>query len=145
MLLYKDGKFYTHGIWFTIPNGFLVEPAPDAIPQNGFVAYTPDQRYIVEWDVEQGCHGTKEELEELFLPGGTFMPLGPITPLTVNALAGHQVMCRSSADQRWEMRFDAGEGVELSVCIYTNMKNGNIEDARGTGFIKAILAGIGAA
>lgn len=83
MLLYKGGKFHTHGVAFTIPDGFLVEPAPDAIPQNGFVAYTPDQRYIVEWDVEQGCHGTKEELEELFSPrrhihtaGAHYAPVG---------------------------------------------------------------------
>ncbi len=143
MLLYKDGKFHTNGIWFTIPDGFLVEPAPDAIPQSGFVAYTPDQRYMVEWDVEQGCHGTKEELEELFLPGGAFLPLGPITPLAVNGLTGHQVMCRSNTDQRWEMRFDAGEGVELSVCVYTNMKNGSIEDAGDAAFVKEVLAGLG--
>lgn len=144
MLLYKDGKFHTHGIWFVIPDGFLVEPAPDAIPQNGFVAYTPDQRYMVEWDVEQGCHGTKEELEELFFPGGSFLPLGPITPLTVNGLAGHRVMCRSNTDQRWEMRFSAGEGVELSVCIYSNMKNGSIEDAKGAPFVQDLLSGLGA-
>ena len=143
MLLYKDGKFHTHGIWFAIPDGFLVEPAPDAIPQNGFVAYTPDQRYMVEWDVEQGCHGTKEELEELFLPGSAFLPLGPITPLTVNGLTGHQVMCRSNTDQRWEMRFDAGEDAELSVCIYANMKNGSIEDAKDAAFVKEVLAGLG--
>ena len=92
--------------------------------------------------MEQGCHGTKEELEELFLPGNTFIPLGPITPLSVNDLAGHQVMCRSNTDQRWEMRFDAGEGVELSVCVYTNMKNGSIEDARDAEFVKEVLAGI---
>ena len=144
MLLYKDGKFHTHGIWFTIPDGFLVDPAPDAIPQNGFVAYTPDQRYMVEWDVEQGCHGTKEELEELFLPGSAFLPLGPITPLTVNGLTGHQVMCRSNTDHRWEMRFDAGEGAELSVCVYTNMKIGSIEDARDAEFVQDILSGLGA-
>ncbi len=143
MLLYKDEKFHAHGVAFAIPDGFLVEPAPDAIPQNGFVAYTPDQRYMVEWDVEQGCHGTKEELEELFLPGSAFLPLGPITPLTVNGLTGHQVMCRSNTDQRWEMRFDAGEGVELSVCVYTNMKNGSIKNTRDAEFMKEVLAGLG--
>ena len=144
MLLYNDGKFHAHGVAFAIPDGFLVEPAPDAIPQNGFVAYTLDQRYVVEWDVERDCHGTKEELEELFPPGGAFLPLGPITPLTVNGLTGHQVMCRSNTDQRWEMRFDAGKDAELSVCVYTNMKNGSIEDARDAEFVKEVLAGLGA-
>ena len=143
MLLYKDGKFHAHGISFTVPDGFLVEPSPDVLPQNGFIAYTPDERYIVEWDVEQGCHGTKAELEELFLPGGAFIPLGPITPLSVNDLAGHQVMCRSNTDQRWEMRFAVKESMELSVCVYTNTKNGSIEDAKDAAFMKAILAGIG--
>ena len=51
MLLYKDGKFHAHGVALANPDGFLVEPAPDAIPQNGIVAYTPNQRYMVEWDI----------------------------------------------------------------------------------------------
>ena len=143
MLLYKDGKFHTQGIVFTIPDGFLIDSTPAAIPQNGLIAYTPDERYIVEWDVEEGCHGTKEELEELFYPGGPFIPLCPISTVSVNGLSGHQVMCRSNADQRWEMRFAAGEGVELSVCVYTNMKNGNIEDAKDAEFMKEVLAGLG--
>lgn len=52
-------------------------------------------------------------------------------------------MYRSNTDQRWEMRFAGKEGTELSVCVYTNMKNGSIEDAKDAEFIKAILAGIG--
>lgn len=145
MLLYKGEKFHTQGIVFTIPDGFLIDPAPAAIPQNGLIAYTPDERYIVEWDVEEGCHGTKEELEELFLPDSPFIPLCPITPISVNGLSGHQVMCRSNADQRWEMRFSIKDGIELSVCIYTNMKNGNIEDAKDAEFVKEVLAGLGTA
>ena len=42
------------------------------------------------------------------------------------------------------MRFSAGEGVELSVCVYTNMKNGSIEDAKDAAFVKEVLAGLGA-
>ena len=145
MLLFKGGKFHTHGIAFKIPDGFLIDPAPAAIPQNGLIAYTPDERYIVEWDVEEGCHGTKEELEELFFEGSPFIPLCPITPISVNGLSGHQVMCRSNSDQRWEMRFAAGEGAELSVCVYTNLKIGRIEEAKDAEFMKEVLAGLGVA
>ena len=70
------------------------------------------------------------------------MPLGQITPLSVNGLSGHQVMYRSNTDQRWEIRFAGKDGVELSVCICTNTKNGSIEDAKAAEFMKAILAGI---
>lgn len=143
MLLYKGGKFHTQGIVFTIPDGFLIDPAPAAIPENGLIAYTPDQRYIVEWDVEGNCHGTQAELEELFFEGSPFVPLCPLTPISVNGLSGHQVMCRSSDDQRWEMRFAASAGVELSICVYTNLKNGNIADARDAEFMKEVLAGLG--
>lgn len=144
MLLFKGGKFHTQDFVFAIPDGFLIDPAPAAIPENGLIAYTPDERYIVEWDVERNCHGTKEELEELFFEGSPFVSLCPITPISVNGLSGHQVMCRSNDGQRWEMRFAAGEGVELSVCVYTNLKNGNIEDAKDAEFMKEVLAGLGA-
>ena len=142
MLLYKDGKFHTLGVAFTIPDGFLVEPSPSVVPQNGFVAYSPDERYIVEWDVEQDCHGTKEELEELFFEDSPFIPLCPISPVSANGLSGHQVMCRSNTDQRWEMRFAVKADIEISVCVYTNLKNGSIEDAKDAPFIREVLAGL---
>ena len=81
----------------------------------------------------------------MFYPGGPFDPLYPISPVLAGGLSEHQVMCRGNTDQRSEMRFSVKEGAELSTCVYTNMKNDSIGDAKNTEYMKEVLAGLSAA
>ena len=140
MLLFKGGKFHALGVAFELPDGFWLETEPEDVVQYGLVAYTPDKQHQVLWEIEEGCHGTAAELEEFFGPETGIEAMSEIAPLTINDLSGHQVMYRTSQDERLEYRFAIREGVEFSVCIYA--KTGSIVDVQSQKVTQEILRGI---
>lgn len=140
MLLYKEGKFNALGVSFTLPNGFWLETEPENAVQYGLTAYTPDKQFQVVWEIEEGCHGTVAELQELFGPETGIKALSEITPVSIGGISGHRVMYRTYCDERLEYRFAVGEGVELSVCVYA--KAGNIADAKSKALVDEIMSGI---
>ena len=50
MLRFQNGRFYTHGVSFTMPDGFLMETEPEFVHQYGISAWSPDESCYVEWD-----------------------------------------------------------------------------------------------
>lgn len=120
--------------------GFLLDTEAEDAVQYGLSAFTPDEKYRVQWEIEDGCRGTEEELQELFGPESGITALSDILPASAGGLSGHQVMYHTGSDERLEHRF-AGGGVELSVCVAA--KSGNIAGVKDARFMKDILAGIG--
>ena len=140
MLLYKEGRFHALGVAFLLPDGFLLDTEAEDAVQYGLSAFTPDEKYRVQWEIEEGCRGTAEELQELFGPESGITALSDIMPASAGGLSGHQVMYRTGSDERLEHRFAVGGGVELSVCVAA--KSGSIAGVKDARFMKDILAGI---
>jgi len=91
MIRCQNGRFYTHGVSFTIPDGFHLETEPEFVYQFGLGAWVPDKSCYVEWTVEDNCLGTEKELVSLFQEPSNAIPLSEIQSVSVNGLSGHQV------------------------------------------------------
>ena len=104
MLRFQNGRFYTHGVSFTMPDGFLMETEPEYVHQYGISAWSPDESCYVEWDVEEDCTGTESELQALFVEISPIQQLSEIQPVTVNGLSGHQVIYQSAGIYFLEVR-----------------------------------------
>ena len=117
-LLYEDGKFCACGFAFVLPDGFLMNTEPMECFPRGFGAWAPgDEDIYVEWQIETGCHGTYEELRELFIDGSGMFRITDISPIIVNGLPGHHVAYSYKGGQRYEIRLSSGGGNELSFRV----------------------------
>lgn len=118
MLLYENGKFCACGFAFELPDGFLMNTEPMECFPRGFGARAPgDEEIYVEWQIEMCCHGTYEELRELFIDGSGMFRINDISPIFINGLAGHHVMYSDRTGQRYEIRLSSGDGNELSFRV----------------------------
>lgn len=117
MLLFKDGCFHALGVCFSIPDGFILETEPNNTLQYGLGAWTPDEKLYVEWEIDQGCNGTYNELSELFSSDIGMLPITGITPVSVNGLSGHRVSYRNRNCKFFEVRLAVGPNTEISVTI----------------------------
>ena len=118
MLLYENGRFCACGFAFELPDGFLMNTEPDECFPRGFGAWASGEEEIyVEWQIEMGCHGTYEELRELFIDGSGMFPINDISPIIINGLPGHHVLYTDKTGQRYEIRLSSGDGNELSFRV----------------------------
>ena len=117
MLVYQNGRFSAYGFSFALPDGFILNTEPDVCYTHGFGAWTPDGDCYVEWEIEQGCHGTYEELRELFIKGSGMFQINDINPIIINGLPGHHVLYSDRSGQRYEIRLSSGDGNELSFRV----------------------------
>ena len=118
MLLYGNGRFCACGFAFELPNGFLLNTEPMECFPRGFGALAPgDEEIYVEWQIEMGCHGTYEELRELFIEGSGMFPINDISPIIINGLPGHHVLYTDKNGQRYEIRLSSGDSNELSFRV----------------------------
>lgn len=141
MLLYENGKFCACGFAFALPDGFLMNTEPMECFPRGFGAWAPDEEEIyVEWQIEMCCHGTYEELRELFFEGSGMFPIGDINPIFINGLSGHHVMYSDKTGQRYELRLSSGDGDELSFRVVAG--DTDILTAVNSPAIQAAIKGI---
>ena len=118
MLHYENGRFCACGFAFELPDGFLMNTEPDECFPRGFGAWAPGEEEIyVEWQIEIGCHGTYEELRELFIDGSGMYRINDISPIIINGLPGHHVLYTDKTGQRYEIRLSSGDGNELSFRV----------------------------
>ena len=140
-LLYENRKFCACGFAFALPDGFLLNTEPMECFPLGFGAWTPgEEKIYVEWQIEVGCHGTYEELRELFIDDSGMSPLNHISPIIINGLSGHHVMYSDRSGQRYEMRLSSGDGNELSFRVTS--EDTDILTAISTPAIQAAINGI---
>lgn len=140
MLLYKNGRFHALGASFVLPDGFILDTAAGFSDIHAFAAFSPGNRYYVEWQIEAECRGTRKELEELFLPGLGIRPMSTIIPFDVNGLNGHYAIYRTEECDCLEYRLSVEGDTEISVRIKT--KSENIFQAKDEPFVKSILRSI---
>ena len=117
MMRYQNGRFFTHGICFAIPDGFHLETEPDYVYEYGLGAWTPDQSCYVEWNIEENCLGTEKELSALFQEASGSVPLTEIRPVSVNGLSGHQMAYREEQKYFLEVRLALKEKAELVFLV----------------------------
>ena len=120
MLTFQNGGFTACGFAFTVPDGFRINTEPDIGLPDGFGTWSPDGNCYVEWEIEDGCNGTYEELKELFVLGPHSLPLLDISPVIVNGLPGHHVAYSCKRGQCYELRLSAGSSAELSFRVESN-------------------------
>jgi hypothetical protein len=113
MIRFQNGRFYTHGISFTIPNGFQLETEPDFVYEYGLGAWTPDKSCYVEWNVEEGCLGTEKELSDLFQEPSEIRLLSDIQPVSINGLPGYQAAYKKNQQYFFEVRLSLKEKTEF--------------------------------
>jgi hypothetical protein len=117
MLHFQNGRFYTHGVSFAIPDGFFLETEPEFVHQYGFSAWTSDRSFFVEWDIEENCIGTEKELNHLFLESLNVKQLSRIQPITVNGLLGHQIFYNKWNKCYFEVRLSLKDGAEFVFLV----------------------------
>ena len=117
MLVYQNGRFSAHGFSFVLPDGFVLNTEPDVCYTHGFGAWTPEGDCYVEWEIEQECTGTLNELRALFEPGSGMFRIIDINPIIINGLPGHHVAYSYKGGQRYEIRLSSGDGNELSFRV----------------------------
>ena len=140
MLVYQDGRFSAFGFSFALPDGFILNTEPDVCYTHGFGAWTPDGDCYVEWEIEQGCTGTLNELRELFNPGSGMFRINDIGPIIINGLPGHHVIYSDKSGQRYEIRLSSGDGNELSFRVKAS--DTDILTAIQTPAVQAAIKGI---
>lgn len=123
MLLYQNGRFHALGVSFVLPDGFILDTVAGFTAEHAFAAFSPDERYYVEWQIEAECHGTRKELEELFLPGLGIKPRSTIIPFEVNGLSGHYAIYRANERDCLEFRLAVDGDTEISVRIMTQTED----------------------
>lgn len=117
MLVYQNGRFSAYGFSFALPDGFILNTEPDVCYTHGFGAWTPDGGCYVEWEIEHGCTGTLNELQQFFTPGSGMLRITDISPIMVNGFPGHHVAYSYKGGQRYEIRLSSGNGNELSFRV----------------------------
>ena len=117
MLVYQNGRFSAFGFSFALPDGFILNTEPDVCYTHGLGAWTPEGDCYVEWEIEQGCTGTLNELRELFAPGSGMFRITDISPIIINGLPGHHVAYSYKGGQRYEIRLSTGDGNEFSFRV----------------------------
>jgi len=113
MICFQNGRFCTHGVSFTIPDGFYLETEPDFVFEFGLGAWTPDKSCYVEWNIEENCLGTEKELDSIFQESSQVVPLSEIHLVSVNGLSGHQVIYRKQQKFFLEVRLSLQEKGEF--------------------------------
>lgn len=140
MLTYNDGKFCAYGFAFIVPDGYIINTEPEECFPCGFGAWTPDGKCYVEWEIENGCKGTFNELQELFISGSGMFPITDISPIIVNGLPGHHVAYSYKGGQRYEIRLASGDGNELSFRVES--KETDVLTAIGSQPVQTAIKGI---
>ncbi len=132
MLQFKNGRLYTQGCSFLLPEGFHLATELDLEHENGVTLWTPDKSAMIELDIYDGPESTQKGLEALFEHGSGLKPLRKIRPVAVNGLPGHEVFYTGT--QHHNLNYEArlalpsGRAVVFSV----QYQDGNIEALKNT-------------
>lgn len=113
MVRFQNGRFYTHGVSFAIPEGYFLETEPEFVHEYGLGAWTPDKTCFVEWDVEENCLGTKRELSDLFQESSGVRKMSEIQSVSINGLLGHQADYQREQKYFFELRLSLKENSEF--------------------------------
>ncbi len=140
MLKFENGKFHALGVSFTLPDGFYLETVPDFCYIRGFGAWTPDRKNYVEWQIEDGCGETEQELKDLFYPGTGMILLGEIKPISVNGLRGHMAIYKTRDEEIMEMRLMIEK--DKQIILLVRNKECIINEALRSEEIRMVVNGI---
>lgn len=138
MLQFKDGKFCAQGLSFVFPNGFYLDTEPEAVDENVVVAWAPDMRYRIEWQIYEAKRSTIEDFEHL-IRYSEFAWLGELTPVALNGLAGHQLYYKSREEDYYELRLSNGKS---SIMFYIKAHCGDIYKITSSPEIKTIISNL---
>lgn len=143
MLLYREGRFYTKGVSFKLPDGFYLVTEPETTSEELLSMTDAKEEYSVIWQTVEECEGTKEELEEIIDPKEGYGYIGEIESIEHNGLRGHQLRYRSDSGEReyCERRYQLSDDIHFVVIIYTEKETG-IEEVLSREEVKDILDSI---
>ncbi len=116
MLLYKQGRFYTKGASFIIPDGFYLDTSPDLCYDVGMTALDPTCSHSYIWAIFVSYQGTKETLEDLPQMGCRLLTKS--TPIQINGLSGHWIIWTMGIGSGcYEVRFDLGGNKHFTLMM----------------------------
>lgn len=117
MLLYKQGRFYTEGASFIIPDGFYLDTSPDLCYDVGMTALDPTRSHSYTWAIFVSYEGTKETLESLPLIGCELLSKNS-KPIYMNGLSGHWIIWTMGIGSGcYEARFDLGGNKHFTLMM----------------------------
>ena len=102
MLMYHQGRFWTEGASFAVPDGFFLETDPVVTYKKGITAWNPTQSVLYRWTVYKEQGGTRESLEKAVCE---FQPLTEIIPVSLNGLSGQWLIYGINQEEYYEARF----------------------------------------
>lgn len=137
MLMYKQGRLWTEGVSFCIPDGFFLETDPDVNYEMGIGAWNTTQSCLYMWVISDDEVGTRERLEEASC---NFKLLSEITPITLNGLSGHWATYRTRCEEYYEVRFALPGKSQLALTV--EKKGDNIKAVMDSQEFKIALEGI---
>ena len=140
MLQYKNGRFYAPGVSFALPEGFYLETMPEVCSEYGLAAWTPDKKYYLEWDLEEGCMGTERELTEMTSPDWGARRHSPVTAVQAGALSGHRALYENKNGTFLEVRLALAAERELVVRFVK--KAADLREPDVEPYLETVLAGV---
>lgn len=139
MLQYMQGRFHLAGASFAMPEGFLIEPTPLEPTDNGFVLFSPDDKYVLTISFSKDSEPTDAVLNSLFSKEYGLEPFQPIAPIEINGLSGHYALYHGGRDQYYEARFQLEDNWNLVILIRTEPEIG-IKSIVNTNALQEILS-----
>ena len=124
MLQYIKGRFHLAGASFAMPDGFFIEPTPLEPTDNGFMLFSPDDKYVLTISFSEESQPTDAILNSLFSKEYGLEPFQPIAPIEINGLTGHCALYHGGRDQYYEARFQLTDDYHLVVLIRTEPEIG---------------------
>lgn len=137
MLLYKQGRFYTEGVSFLVPDGFYMETLAPVYFENGFMTRDTTKSHSYNWAAYPTEWRAKEELDKRVELDMRF--IDPITPIQINGLSGYW-LAFAGATECYEAQFDL-PGHRLFMLLVDALGD-SIRDIMTTSDFKAVLRGI---
>jgi len=121
MLLYKNHRFYCHGISFAIPEGFYLDTNYDDIHQDTLNLWSEDKSLYICVGVHEGTRGARQELSFILHGLEDILITDPMKPVSLGGLSGYAGAYLSEPKHYWEAHLHiSGEGndqVELLLLI----------------------------
>lgn len=139
MLQYKDGRFHTAGVAFTIPDGFFLDTAYD-FSFEGLPIWSPDQMVFVEVGFDTNRKNPREDLEHYFEPGtdSDLQIRGSLKQVEVNDLVGVRAWYTSIGSSFIEYRLGLPSGGILWLTF--KQKGASVEQLLQSEHLAAVLA-----
>lgn len=137
MLMYKQGRFWTQGASFAIPDGFFLETAPQVQYRGGVNIWGPKKSCLYVWIVYEEQGETRENLRKI---ADDFEPISDVMPIAVNGLSGHGLIYSAGRKEYYEAHFVLPD--ERHLAFIAEGEGHKVQETLDTAEFKAVFESV---